>query len=67
MQVGNIVLYVDEFDSDKSYSPNMGPALVTKVHSNGELDLAVFAQNGMFFKTQVKQGAVDERRTWHPK
>jgi hypothetical protein len=67
MNVGDIVIYVDEFDADTSYSPNIGPAIVTKINSPGNLDLAVFSLNGFFYKTGVVQGEPTERRTWHPK
>lgn len=66
-KVGDMVIYTMEFDSDKSYSPNVGAALVTKVNSDGSLDLAVFALNGMFYKFDVKQGAVGAREFWSPK
>lgn len=64
---GSMVLYVAEFDADTSYSPNIGPAIVTKVNADGTLDLVVFVLNGMFYKEGVKQGEPTERMTWHLK
>lgn len=64
---GDTVLYTCEFDADSSYSPNVGPALVTKVNADGSLDLAIFVLNGQFFKCAVMQGQPGDRMTWHPK
>lgn len=66
-QKGDIVLYVCEFDADPSYSPNVGPAIVTKVNDDGSLDLAVSVMNGQFFKLNIQKGEATMRETWHPK
>lgn len=65
---GDFVLYVCEFDADTSVSPNVAPALVTKVNANGSLDLNVFFLNGMFMKQNVSQDDGSKKReTWFPK
>lgn len=63
-KVGDTVVYCMEFDADESYSPNIGPALVTKVNKDGSIDLVIFAENGMFFKENILKGEVGERMKW---
>lgn len=61
LKVGDMVVYVDYFDADDSYSPNIGPAIVTKVHPNTPLvDLCVFSQNGVFYKLGCKESMPQE-------
>lgn len=69
MKIGDIVQYVMEFDADKSYTPNVGPAIVTKVlpDSAGKmtvLDLWIMFPQGFFIKLQVPQGDGTARETW---
>jgi len=64
---GDIVIYIMEVDTDDSYSPNTGPAIVTKVNGDFSLDLMVFSMNGSFFKQGVKKGDSVTRETWYPK
>jgi hypothetical protein len=70
VKVGSVVSYVMEWDSDTSYSPNIGPAIVTKINDDGmsgvgnTLDLVVFAMNGMFYKFSAKEGDPKTRMTW---
>jgi hypothetical protein len=65
IKVGQVVMYTMEFDSDLSYSPNVGPAMVAKVHSNGNPDLVILTINGVFFKTDVPFGSPEIRASWH--
>jgi hypothetical protein len=65
--VGNVVLYTEQFDSDKSELPNIVPAIVVRGHADNVVDLAVFFLNGMFYKLNVPVGAPDVRGTWHPR
>lgn len=67
MKVGDIVIYTMEFDSDLSYTPNVGPSVIAKINQDGSLDLAVFALNGLFYKLSVQQGLPGVRQTWHEK
>jgi len=62
---GDTVFFVDLFDYDLSETPNVHPAIVTKVRSDGSLDLFVMFMTGTFHKTAVPQGAPDQRGTWH--
>lgn len=68
---GDIVLYTDVFDYDTSETPNVHPAVVTKAHADGTLDLCVFFMTGQFHKTKVPQGSetsgLPARGTWQPK
>lgn len=64
---GDSVLYVDEFDSDQSYSPNISVGLVVKVYPNNVFDLVVFFSEGFFVKRQVPMGGPNDRMTWHAK
>lgn len=64
---GDMVLYVDLYDFDGSYTPNTHPAHVVKVNGDGSCDLFVLFGTGHFHKTGVNQGQPDERGTWHPR
>lgn len=70
---GDMVLYTDEFDADTTQTPNVSAAMISKVYADGTtLDLTIFVQNGIFFKTGVPQdtaaaGSTPTRGTWHPK
>ena len=64
---GDIVLYVCEFDSDSSYSPNVLPGIVVKVNLDDTLDLVVHGINVEFYKEGVKRDDIKSRQTWHPK
>lgn len=65
MKKGMIVLYTEMFDADQSESPNVGPAIVTRVHPDDVLDLTVFFMNGFFLKSNIHKGEPSERGTWH--
>jgi hypothetical protein len=65
IKVGDKCIYVMEFDSDTSYTPNIGPAIVAKVNSNGNPDLVVLTLNGIFFKANVLLGSPTQRSTYH--
>lgn len=62
---GSMVLYTCHFDADASESPNICPAVVTKILANGNLDLFVMFQNGSFTKLDCPHGSPGVRETWH--
>lgn len=64
---GSTVLYVALFDADKSETPNINPAIVTKVQADGSLDLVVHSINGVYFKEGAPNSEDDKsvRGSWH--
>lgn len=65
---GDVVLYVCLFDADTSESPNINPATVTKIQSDGSVDLVVHSINGTYFKEGAKKSEDKTARgTWHTK
>lgn len=68
MKQGDIVIYVCEFDSDESYSPNTAPAVVVKVHKDDKLDIVCFVDDGSFHKRDVsKAQSAEDREVWRLK
>ncbi len=64
---GDVVLYVDEFDADKSYSPNVSPAVIAKLYDDNSADLFVMFSEGHFSKMRVPMGDANTRMSWYPK
>lgn len=63
-QKGSWVLYTVKIDTDPTETPNIWPAVITKINETGA-DLQVLHSVGGFQMQDVKEGQPGERGTWH--
>jgi hypothetical protein len=62
---GSRVHYVCKIDSDADETPNVWPAIVTKVQKDGTADLWVMTSGGFFVAGKVNHDEHKTRGTWH--
>lgn len=63
-QIGQMVAYVKRIDTQTDQeSPNIDPAVITQVHSDGSVDLFVMHSNGSYSLQNVSQG--ENRGEWY--
>lgn len=46
-------------------TPEVSPAIVTKMHADQTANLAVFTSGGSFFVFNAPKGVAGEKGTWH--
>ena len=66
-RVGDIVLYVPDCEGDRCEHPPIfdRAAIITKVHPDGTVSLAVFHPGSFADVHNVRHGGADQLRTWY--
>jgi hypothetical protein len=66
IKVGDVVYYQAHGSPNGQHKSEPRPAIVTKIHSSRELDIAVFNPTGMFFN-RAFYGGPDFPGSWYRK
>ena len=62
---GRVVHYVLKIDYDTDETPNVSPAMITKINKDGTVSLVVFTSGGHFSAGNVVHDGNKARGTFH--